>query len=117
HTGSVFWEIEPGVDAGAGPHKEPGVRGDFRAATMREFDDGAHVVRRPRRLFLLRAVEVELEEIRPVVELCRRGRQEGRAIIRLDREATREDATVADPGSGDPDPRSIHVRLQPLSSA
>src|SRR2546428_13705191 len=90
---------------------------DLRAATVREFDDGPHVFRRPGRLLLLRSVEVELEEVRPVVELRRRGLQQGGAIICLDREASREDATVADPRSRDPDPRSIRVRLPPCSDA
>src|SRR5207245_9095508 len=93
-----------------GPDEASGVRGDLRAATVREFDDGPYVFGRPRRLLLLRSVEVELEEVRPVVELRRRGLQEGGAVVRLDREAPREDAAVADPGSRDPDPRSIRVR-------
>src|SRR5437870_2525507 len=63
------------------------MRGDLRPATVREFDDGLHVFRRPGRLFFLRPVEVELEEVRSVVELRRRGLQEGGPVIRLDQEA------------------------------
>jgi len=114
---SVFEGIDSGVDPDPCPDKETGVRRDLRAATVREFDDGPHVFRRPGRLLLLRSVEVELEEVRPVVELRRCGLQEGGAIICLDREAPRQDAAVADPRSGDPDPRSIQVRLPPCPHA
>src|SRR2546427_1034196 len=107
---SVFDRIDSGIDPDPGPDEETGMRGDLRIATVREFDDGPHVFRRPRRLFLLRSVEVELEEVRPIVELSRRRLQEGGAVVCLDREASREDAAVADPGSRDPDPRSIRVR-------
>ena len=69
---SVFEGIDAGVDPDPGADEETGMRGDLRAATVREFDDGPHVVRRPGRLFLLRSIEVELEEVRPVVELGRR---------------------------------------------
>src|SRR2546426_12294829 len=61
---SVFEGIDSGVDTDPGASKEAGMSGDLRAATVREFDDGPHVFRRPGRLFLLRSVEVELEEVR-----------------------------------------------------
>src|SRR2546426_2853581 len=70
---SVFERIDSGVDPDAGTDKEAGMSGDLRAATVREFDDGPNVVRRPGRLFLLRSVEVELEEVRPIVQLRRCG--------------------------------------------
>src|SRR5205823_4374653 len=54
---SVFEGIDAGVDPDPGADEETGMRGDLRAATVREFDDGPHVVRRPRRLFLLRSIE------------------------------------------------------------
>ncbi len=113
----MFEGIDSGVDPDPGSCEEAGMRGDLRTATVREFDDGPHVFRRPRRLFLLRSVQVELEEIRPVVELGRCGLEEGGAVIRFDREAPREDAAVADPGSRDPDPRSIRVRPPPFPHA
>src|SRR5439155_14369416 len=109
--------IDSGVDPDPGANKEAGMSGDLRPATVREFDDGPNVFRRPGRLFLLRSVEVELEEVRAVIELGRRGLEEGGAIVRLDREASREDAAVADPGSRDADPRSTHVRSPPFSHA
>src|SRR5437867_1393777 len=114
---SVFEGIDCGVNPDPGANEEAGMSGDLRAATVREFDDGPHVFRRPGRLFLLRSVEVELEEVRAVIELGRRGLEEGGAVIRLDREASREDAAVADPGSRDADPRSTHVRSPPFSHA
>src|SRR5207244_4488267 len=70
---SVFDRIDSGVDPDPGTDKEAGMSGDLRAATVREFDDGPNVVRRPGRLFLLRSVEVELEEVRPIIELRRCG--------------------------------------------
>src|SRR3989475_8947604 len=70
---SVFEGIDSGVDSDAGADEEAGMSGDLRAATVREFDDGPNVFRRPGRLFLLRSVEVELEEVRPIVELRRCG--------------------------------------------
>src|SRR2546422_5131393 len=70
---SVFEGIDSGVDPDPGTDEEAGMSGDLRAATVREFDDGPNVFRRPGRLFLLRSVEVELEEVRPVVELRRCG--------------------------------------------
>src|SRR5213594_2115604 len=93
------------------------MRGDLRPANVREFDDGLHVFRRPGRLFFLRPVEVELEEVRSVVELRRRGLQEGGPVIRLDQEATCDHAAVADPRSGDPNPRSIRVQSPPFPHA
>jgi hypothetical protein len=93
------------------------MRGDLRTATMREFDDGPHVFCRPGRLLSLRSVEVELEEVHSILELRRCGLPEGRAIIRFEREATRENAAVADPGSGDADPRPSKVRSPPFSYA
>src|SRR2546422_2055368 len=109
--------IDARVDPDPGADEETGMRGDLRTATVREFDDGPHVFRRPGCLFLLRPVEVELEEVSPVVELGRRGLEEGGAVIRLDREASGQDAAVADPGSRDPDPRSMRVRLPPFPHA
>src|SRR5712691_13074956 len=114
---SVFEGVNAGVDPDPCPDEETGMRGDLRTATMREFNDGPHVFRRPRRLLFLWSVEVELEEVRPVIELRRCGFQEGRAGVRFDREATREDAAVADPRSRDADPRPIEVRLPPFSYA
>src|SRR3989475_10372619 len=105
---SVFEGIDAGVDTDPCPHEETGMRGDVRTATVREFDDGPHVFRRPGRLLLLRSVGVELEEVRPVVELRRRGLQQGRAIISLDREAPREDAAGAEPRPGAAEARAIH---------
>src|SRR6267143_6638590 len=93
------------------------MRGDLRTATVRELDPTAHVFGRPGRLFFLRPVEVELEEVRPILELARRGLQEGRAVIRFDREATCEDAAVANPRSRDADPRPIEIRSPPFSHA
>src|SRR5438093_4030828 len=112
---SVFEGIDSGVDPDPGADEETGMRSDLRSATVREFDDGSHVVCRPGRLLLLWSIEVELEEVRPVVELRRRGLQECRPIIRFDQEATWDYAAVADPRSGDPDPRSIRIRLPPFS--
>src|SRR6058998_3095477 len=103
--------IDARVDPDPGADEETGMRGDLRTATVREFDDGPHVFRRPGCLFLLRPVEVELEEVRSIVELSPGRLEEGGAVIRLDGEASREDTAVADPGSRDPDPRSIRVRL------
>src|SRR2546426_9014128 len=114
---SVFEGIDSGVDPDPGADEEPGMRGDLRPATVREFDDRAYVVRRPGRLFFLRPVEVELEEVRSVVELRRRGLQEGGPVIRLDQEATCDHAAVADPRSGDPNPRSIRVQSPPFPHA
>src|SRR5439155_18921533 len=114
---SVFEGIDAGVDPDPGADEETGMRGDLRAATVREFDDGPHVVRRPGRLFLLRSIELELEEVRPVVELGRLRLAEGGAVVRLDREAPCEVAAVADPGSRDPDPRSSRVGLPPFPYA
>src|SRR5205807_414770 len=82
----------PAADPDPGPGQETRMRGHLRPATVREVDDGPHVFRRPGRLLFLRSVEVELEEVRPILELGRRGLQEGRAVIRLDQEATRYDA-------------------------
>src|SRR5436309_5817637 len=70
---SVFDRIDSGIDPDPGANEEAGMSGDLRAATVREFDDGPNVFRRPGRLFLLRSVEVELEEVRPIVELRRCG--------------------------------------------
>src|SRR5947199_3001761 len=114
---SVFEGIDSGVDPDPGADEETGMRSDLRSATVREFDDGSHVVCRPGRLLLLWSIEVELEEVCPVVELRRRGLQECRPIIRFDQEATWDHAAVADPRSGDPDPRSTRLRLPPFSHA
>src|SRR3989454_2994718 len=114
---SVLEGIDAGVDSDPGPDGETGMRGDLRTATVCEFDDGPHVFRRPRRLLLLRSVEVKLEEVRPIVELGRRRLQEGGAVIRFDREPAREDAAVADPRSRDPNPWSIRVRLPAFAHA
>jgi hypothetical protein len=84
---------------------------------MGHFDHGPHVFRRPGRLFLLRSVQVEFEEIRPVFELRRRRFQEGGAIIGFDQQAARDDATVADPRPRDADPRPSRVGSPPLSDA
>src|SRR5207249_1514657 len=54
-------------------------------------------------------------EVAPVLELGRRGLQEGRAVIRLDQEATREDAAMANPCPRDADPRPSRVRTPPFS--
>src|SRR5438093_5715231 len=114
---SVFEGIDSGVDPDPGPDEETGVGGDLRAATVREFDDGPHLVCRPGSHFLLRSVEVELEEVRSVVELRRRGLQEGGPVIRFDQEATCDHAAVTDPRSRDPDHRSLRLRLPPFSHA
>src|SRR5207245_7206717 len=47
---SVFEGIDSGVDPDPCPDEETGVRGDLRAATVREVGDGPHRFPRPRRL-------------------------------------------------------------------
>src|SRR2546426_11415789 len=47
---SVFEGIDSRVDPDPGADEETRMRGDLRPATVREFDDGPHVVRRPGRL-------------------------------------------------------------------
>src|SRR5207245_1654200 len=50
-------------------------------------------------------------------KLRRPGLQEGRAVIRLDQEATRYDAAMADPCPRHADPRPSRVQTPPFSHA
>src|SRR5438309_10671642 len=77
---AVLQRVDSAVDAHAGSREEAGMGGDESPATVGVFDDRPHVLGGPRGLLLLRAVQVELEEVRAVLELRLGGREEGRIV-------------------------------------
>src|SRR5213076_1568306 len=106
---AVLQRVDSAVDAHAGSRKEPGVRGHEGPSPVGHLHDRPHVLGGPRGLLLLGAVQVELEEVRAVVELRLGGCEEGRAVIRFDVEARLQHAAVRDPGARDPHLRAGRI--------
>ena len=90
-----------GVDSGVGAHgrsrQTRGVRRDLRPSLVGSVDHRPRLVNRPRRCVGIGAVEVQLDEVRTVIELTHGGVEELAGIARFHGETGRECTGLGDP--------------------
>src|SRR5580692_8218628 len=93
------------------------MRGHLRTARVHRLNDPAYLGSGPRRGLRVRPVQVELHEVRAVVELAGRRGEKLVGVTGLDRQPVRERSRHGDPGAGRAHIRSVTTPAPPVPDA